>query len=110
MVSIPIFNGFSVRNQVKRSKINVKRTAFQLEQAKLDLDSNVYQAYLDAKGSAEAYEAASVAVKAQEKAYEYAKDRYDVGMTNAFDFSQSKFRYENAQSQEVRACLQRIKY
>jgi len=101
-LSIPVFNGFSVRNSVKRSKINVKRTEFQLEQAELDLDSNIYQAYLDAKGAAEAYEASLVSVKAQERAYEYAKDRYDVGLTNAFDFSQSKFRLENAQSQEVR--------
>jgi len=76
-LSVPIFNGFSTRNAVKRSKINVKRTAFQLEQAELDLDSNVYQAYLDAKGSAEAYEASLVAVKAQERAYAYAKDRYE---------------------------------
>ncbi len=100
-LNLPILNGFSTRTSVKRSKINVKRSEFQLEQAELDLDSNVYQAYLDAKGSAEAYEASLVAVKAQERAYEYAKDRYDVGLTNAFDFSQSKFRLENAQSQEV---------
>ncbi|WP_234387144.1 TolC family protein [Aquimarina sp. Aq78] len=100
-LQVPIFNGFSARNAVKRNKVNVKRTEFQLEQAELDLDSNVYQAYLDAKGAAEAYEAAQVSVKAQERAYEYAKDRYDVGLTNAFDFSQSKFRLENAQSQEV---------
>lgn len=102
-LNIPVFNGFAARNNVKRSKVNVKRAAFQLEQAELDLDSNVYQAYLDAKGSAEAYEASQVAVKAQERAYEYAKDRYDVGLTNAFDFSQSKFRLENAQSNAVRA-------
>lgn len=102
-LSIPIFNGFSVRNAVKRSKVNVKQAAIQLEQAELDLDSNVYQAYLDAKSSAEAYEAAQVAVAAQERAFDYAKDRYDVGLTNAFDFSQSKFRLENAQSNAVRA-------
>ncbi len=100
-LNVPILNGFASRSQVKRNKINVERTAFQLEQAQLDLDSNVYQAYLDAKASAEAYEAAQVSVKAQERAYDYAKDRYDVGLTNAFDFSQSKFRLENAQSQEV---------
>ncbi len=101
-LNIPVFNGFSTRNEVKRNKINVKRREFQLEQAELDLDSNVYQAYLDAKGAAEAYEAALVSVKAQERAYEYAKNRYDVGLTNAFDFSQSKFRLEDAQSKEVR--------
>ena len=100
-LNVPILNGLSTRNQVTRSKINVKRTAFQLEQAQLDLDSNVYQAYLDVRGAAEAYEASQVAVKAQERAYEYAKERYDVGLTNAFDFSQSKFRLENAQSQLV---------
>ena len=102
-LSIPILNGFAVKNAVKRSEINVRRAAFQLEQAILDLDSNVYQAYLDAKGAAKAYEAAVVAVTAQERAYQYAKDRYDVGLTNAFDFSQSKFRLENALSNEVQA-------
>ncbi len=100
-VNVPILNGFNTRTNVLRNKVNVKRTEYQLEQAELDLDSNVYQAYLDAKGAAEAFEAAQVAVRAQERAYDYAKDRYDVGLTNAFDFSQSKFRLENAQSQVV---------
>ena len=79
-----------------RSKVNVERTKFQLEQAKLDLESSVYQAYVDAKGSLKAYEAAKKALESQELAYQYAKDRYDVGLTNAFDFSQSKVRFDNA--------------
>ncbi len=95
-LNIPILNGFSVRSNVMRSKVNVERTRYQLEQAKLDLESNVYQAYVDAKGSLKAYEAAVKALESQELAYQYAKDRYDVGLTNAFDFSQSKVRYDNA--------------
>ncbi|RDK88143.1 outer membrane protein [Marinirhabdus gelatinilytica] len=95
-LNIPILNGFSVRSNVMRSKVNVERTKYQLEQAKLDLESNVYQAYMDAKGSLKAYEAAQKALESQELAYQYAKDRYDVGLTNAFDFSQSKVRYDNA--------------
>lgn len=95
-LSVPIFNGFSTRNSVKRNIINLKRTEFQLEQAKLDLESNVYQAYVDAEGSQKAYDAALVALESQELAYQYAKDRYDVGLTNAFDFSQSKLRYDRA--------------
>ena len=93
-VNVPVFNGFSTRNNVKRNVINVKRTEFQLEQAKLDLESNVYQAYVDAEGSQKAYDAALVALESQELAYDYAKTRYDVGLTNAFDFSQSKLRYD----------------
>ena len=95
-LNVPIFNGFAVRSNVIRSKVNLKNTEYQLEQAQLDLESNVYQAYVDANGALKAYEAASVALESQELAYQYAKDRYDVGLTNAFDFSQSKLRYDNA--------------
>ncbi|MCB7482409.1 TolC family protein [Christiangramia sediminis] len=102
-LSVPVLNGFATRNQVKRNEINVKRAEYQLEQAELDLEANVYQAYTDAKGAFEAYEAALVASEAQEKAFEYATERYDVGLTNAFDFSQSKIRYENTQREALRA-------
>ncbi|MGO3181363.1 MAG: TolC family protein [Aequorivita sp.] len=95
-LNVPIFNGFAVRSSVKRSKVQLKNTEFQLEQAQLDLESNVYQAYVDANGALKAYEAASIALESQELAYQYAKDRYDVGLTNAFDFSQSKLRFDNA--------------
>lgn len=104
-LQVPIFNGFGVRNNVKRNKVNLKRQEFLLEQAKLDLESNVYQAYVDAKGALKAYESAQVALESQELAYQYAKDRYDVGLTNAFDFSQSKLRYDNARIE-----LNRSKY
>jgi len=94
-LNIPILNGFSTKANVKRSQINLRRSEYQLEQAELDLESNVYQAYVDAKGARQSYEAAKSALESQELAYDYAKERYDVGLTNAFDFSQSKTRYDN---------------
>lgn len=102
-LSIPILNGFGVRNSVKRSEINVRRAEYQLEQTELDLEANVFQAYVDVQGALKAYEAALVAQEAQELAFGYATERYDVGMTNAFDYSQSQFNLENAQSEAVRA-------
>ncbi|KXO00784.1 transporter [Aequorivita aquimaris] len=107
-LNVPIFNGFTVRSNVKRNKINLKNTEYQLEQAQLDLESNVYQAYVDANGALKAYEAATVALESQELAYQYAKDRYDVGLTNAFDFSQSKLRYDNAKIEENRTKFEYI--
>ena len=104
-LSIPVFNAFSVRANVRRSKISLERSKLQLEQASLDLESNVYQAFVDAQGSRKAYQAAQKSVTSQELAYQYAKDRYDAGATNAFDFSQSKLRYDNAQVE-----LNRSKY
>ncbi|WP_460220008.1 TolC family protein [Psychroserpens sp. MEBiC05023] len=102
-LNIPIFNGFATKGNIKRSKINLQRTQFQLEQAELDLESNVYQAYVDAKGALKSFEAAESALESQRLAYDYAKERYDVGLTNAFDFSQSKLRYDNAQIEVNRA-------
>jgi len=102
-LNIPVLNGFSARAAVKRSKVNVKRAEYEKEQTELELESNVYQAYTDVIGAKKAYEAALVAVNAQEQAYQYSTDRFDVGLLNSFDFSQAKFRLENAQSEALRA-------
>lgn len=101
-MNIPVLNGFSVRNQVQRNQVNVQRAEYRLEQAELDLEANVYQAYVDAQGAFRSYEAALVALNAQEQAYSYATERFDVGLTNAFEFSQAKSRLENAQTEVVR--------
>ena len=102
-LNIPVFNGFSVRNQVARSRINVERSEFQLEQIELNLESNVYQAYLDAQGAAKAYEAALQAVESQQTAFDYAQERFEVGISNGFEFTQSKFRLTNAENQLIQA-------
>lgn len=102
-LNIPIFNGFATKGNIKRNKINLERTKYQLEQAELDLESTVYQAYVDAKGSLKSFEAATRALESQQLAYDYAKERYDVGLTNAFDFSQSKLRFDNSKIELNRA-------
>ena len=98
-LNVPIFNGWSVKNQVKRNEINVRQLEFVKQQTELDLETAVYQAYTDAKAAKEAYKAAQTALASQDLAYNYAKERYNNGLTNAFDFSQAKLRYDNAQIQ-----------
>lgn len=102
-LSIPFLNGFATRNSVRRSQINARRADYQLEQAKMDLESSVYQAYTDAEGALKAYEAAQAAEEAQALAFEYATERFDVGMTTAFEYSQGQFEYESAQTEALRA-------
>lgn len=102
-LNIPILNGFSTRNLVRRNKINVERNENELKQAELNLESNVYQAYIDARGAAELYKAAQVAVDAKEKAFDYSQERFDVGRITAFEFSQAKFELADAQSSLINA-------
>lgn len=101
-LNVPILNGFTTRGRVQRAKINQERTEFQLKQAELDLERNVYQAYNDVKNAAKSYEAAQKTLEARQQAYDFAKERYQVGLMNSFDYSQANMTYENAQSEVLR--------
>ena len=101
-LSIPIFNGWSVRNNVERNKVNLEKSKIAVEQEELTLQRNVYSAFTDAKGGLKAYESALSALDARQEAYNYAKEKYAVGMMNSFDFNQSQTLYTVAQSEVLR--------
>jgi outer membrane protein len=101
-LNVPIFNGFATKNNVKRSKISLEKTRLQFEQAKLDLETNIQQAYVDVTSFYKAYEAAEKTLEARRLAYEYSKERFDVGLMNAFDFSQAQSRVDNAEADVIR--------
>ncbi|UJH68334.1 TolC family protein [Allomuricauda sp. SCSIO 65647] len=101
-LNVPLFNGWSTRNNVKRSKISLESARLQLEQTKLELESNIQQAYVDVNTFEKAYEAAQKTLEARRTAYEYAKERFDVGLMNSFDFSQAQARLDNAEADVVR--------
>jgi outer membrane protein len=102
-LSIPIFNGFSAKNNVERSKVNLEKSKIALEQQDLDLERNVYLAFTDAKGALNAYESSLVALESREAAFDYAREKYDVGMMNSFDLNQSQTLLSNAQSEVLRS-------
>jgi outer membrane protein len=101
-LSVPIFNGFSARNAVERSKVEYERSKVAYEQQELDLARNVYTAFTDAKGALNSYEAALETAEARKEAFRYAKERYDVGLMNSFDFNQSQTLYVNSLSEVLR--------
>ena len=102
-LNIPIFNGFLAKNNVKKSKLNLERTKNAMTQQQLDLETNINQAYNDAKGAFIFYEAAKKTTRSREVAYNDAQKRFEAGVLNPFNFSQLKQRYEAAVSDEVRA-------
>ena len=102
-LNIPILNGFATRGRVQRAKINEERSNYLLQQAELDLESKVYQAYNDVINAKKSYEAAQKTLEAREQAFKFSKERYEVGLLNTFDFSQSSIAFDNAQSDVLRA-------
>ena len=101
-LNVPILNGFATRGRVQRAKINQERSEFQLKQAELDLERNVYQAYNDVINAKKSFEAAQKTLDARKQSFNFSKERFEVGLMNSFDFSQSSLAYENAQSEVLR--------
>ncbi|HUH46289.1 MAG TPA: TolC family protein [Arenibacter sp.] len=101
-VNIPVFNGFSVKNNIKRAQIGVEKSRLQLKQDKLNLETNINQAYVDVRSFSKAYEAAQKTLDARRLAYDYSKERFNVGLMNAFDYSQAQSRVENAEAELIR--------
>lgn len=101
-LTVPIFNGYAVKNNVARSKVAFERSKLAYYQQELTLERNVFTAYADCKAAKESYEAALATVRARELAMNYAKDRYEIGMMNVFDFNQAQSAFVNAQSEVLR--------
>tara|TARA_B100001115_G_C15813856_1_gene403836 strand:- start:38 stop:1369 length:1332 start_codon:yes stop_codon:yes gene_type:complete len=102
-LNIPLLNGWSSRSNISKSKINVLRSEYLLQQTKLDLENAIYQALNDAKGARKSYEAAKKSEISRKTAYQYAKDKFESGALNTISYFQSKQLYETAQSELIKA-------
>lgn len=102
-LNVPIFNGSSVRNNIKRSSINLARSENLFEQEKLNLESTINQSYNNAIGADKVYQASQKTLLARENVYENAQNRYKAGVMNSFDYVQAKQRYEVAVSDLIRS-------
>ena len=100
---IPILNGFSASNNVRRAKINFEQQKYQLDQEELNLEKTIHQVYADALGSLKLYEASKRSLDAREISFEYAQERFDVGVHNSFDYGQIKNRLVAANAEFLRA-------
>jgi outer membrane protein len=102
-LSVPVFNGFTTRNTVERSKLALEKSKNAYRQQELDLEKNIYTAFADAKGALNSYEASLSALEARKESYNYAKEKYEVGLMNSFDFNQAQTLFVNAESEVIRS-------
>lgn len=102
-VNIPIFSQFQNKTAVAKSRIQQENAKLNLEQQKLNLESNIQRAFTDAKSALRAYEAAKTSLESQELAFNNSQERYNIGAMNAFDLEQSRLRLVNAESSLINA-------
>jgi len=101
-LNVPIFSGFAVKYNVMRSKVALERSKIAYSQSELDLERSIYTAYTDAQGAYNSYESALSALDARRSAFEYAQERFNVGLMNTFEYNQAQTLFVNAQSEVVR--------
>ncbi|MGA1226834.1 MAG: TolC family protein [Tamlana sp.] len=102
-VGIPIFSRFQNKTAVAKSRIQEENSQLNLQQVKLDLESNIQRAFTDAQAAFKAYEAAKKSLVSQELAFNNSKERYDIGNMTSFELEQARFRLINAESSLINA-------
>ena len=84
-LSVPIFNGWQNQYNVRQARINVASQQLNEYNAELTLKQNVYKAHNNAINSIQKYNAARRASEAASRAFDFAKKRYDLGLTSTVD-------------------------
>ncbi|MDR3338782.1 MAG: TolC family protein [Candidatus Symbiothrix sp.] len=102
-LTIPIFNRFSVKNNVKRAKIDIQNQQLILENAKKSLYKEIQIAYKNSTASIEKYRSSEKSVQAASLAFNYAQKRYELGNSSVFEFNEAKTRYIQSQSELVQS-------
>jgi outer membrane protein len=102
-LNIPIFNRFSVRNQVRSARIKIDNQQLALENAKKDLYKEIQTAFLNAMAAREKYSAAQDAVRSTSEAFRYANEKYAAGKSTVFEFTEAKNKYTRSLMEEAQA-------
>jgi outer membrane protein len=84
-VNIPIFNGWQSQYAIRQAKINLAQQQLAEYNVELTLKQNVYKAHNNAINSIQKYYAARRAYDASHRALEFARKRYDLGLTSTID-------------------------
>lgn len=97
-LSIPIFNGWQVRTNIKNSQIQLENSRFQLENSRKQLFKDIQQASADAIAALKKYAASEKAVEATQESFRYSEQRFNVGLVTPVEYNASKTQLLNSQS------------
>ena len=102
-LQIPIFNGWQVRTAISQAKIAKDQADLNLQQARLDLDKKIQQAYADAVAALKNYNASQTKVNAQKEAFKYSEQKLGVGLVTTVDYNETKKNLTLAESDLLQA-------
>ncbi len=107
-LGIPIFNQFDTRTQVSNQKISVMDARLALKDEELRLRESIQRAHAQALGALENYRSNLETVKSQQEAFDYAEQRFLVGLISSVDYNLAKTNLTEARSNLLQSRFQYI--
>lgn len=102
-LSIPIFNRFATRNNIRSAEINRNNEQLKLEDVKKTLYKEIQQVYYNALAAESKYASSRQAEESNEDAFALTKGKYENGKANITEFNEAKNNLLKAQSDLVQA-------
>lgn len=107
-LSIPIFNKFQVRNNIRDVRIQQYSQQHNLDLARKNLYKEIQQVTLNAANATAKVTAAREAVRNSETAFRLAQARYENGKSTITEFNESKNNYLKSQSDLAQAIYENM--
>ena len=107
-LSIPIFSGFSVENQVEQAKVNVMNKKVDLEDLRRSINQNIQKNYLDVQAAETQMQVSKNNVQASSENLKIAQEKYALGSGTLLDLLTANYNYTNARTNYINSEFQYI--
>ena len=102
-LSVPIFNRFQTRNNIRNARIEQENQQLQLENTKKTLYKEIQQVYLNALNAQTKEKSSAEAVQSSKDAFQLMQAKYENGKATITEFNESKNNYLRSESDLVQA-------
>ena len=102
-LSVPIFNGFQTRNQVRAAELARKNQMLQLENTRKTLYKEIQQAYYNAVAAREKLLSSKEAEASAKESYDLVTAKYENGKANITEFNEARDAFLRSESDLSRA-------
>lgn len=102
-LSVPIFNRFQTRNNVRNARLEQESQQLALDDTKKTLYKEIQQVYYNALNAEQRERSSSEAVASSNAAFVLMQAKYEIGMANITEFNEAKNVFLKAESDHVQA-------
>ena len=102
-LSVPIFNRFQTRNNIRRARINQENQQLALDNTKKTLYKDIQQVYYNALNAQSKEKSSEEAVQSSKDAFTLMQAKYENGKATITEFNEAKNNYLKSESDLVQA-------